>query len=106
MGSPTEFGTLRLQLAGATAYPMLVEITDRSGNVIRSRAVQEAGELSFPWLRPDTYRIRVVFDTNGNGKWDTGSYLERRQPERVAHYPAPVELRANWEKVETFTIRE
>jgi hypothetical protein len=62
--------------------------------------------LEFSWLKPETYRIRVIFDTNDNGKWDTGNFLEHKQPERVLHYPAPIEIRANWEKVETFTIRD
>ncbi|MBC2837995.1 Ig-like domain-containing protein [Robiginitalea sp. SC105] len=106
IGSQNEFGTLRLQLEGAVRYPLVVEVTDRSGKVLRSRYLKEPSPLAFPWLKPETYRVRVVFDENGNGKWDTGNYLEKRQPERVAHYPAPIELRANWEKVETFTIRE
>ena len=47
---------------------------------------------------------RVIFDLNGNGKWDTGNLLKKIQPEKISYYPALIELRANWEKIETFNL--
>jgi len=41
--------------------------------------------------------LKAIYDVNGNGKWDTGNYLEHRQPERVFFYDRPVELRSNWD---------
>ena len=36
-------------------------------------------------------------DTNGNGKWDTGSYKSLTQPEPVYYFPKPLSLKANWD---------
>jgi len=47
---------------------------------------------------------RVIFDENGNGKWDTGNYLQKIQPERISYYPGLIEIRANWEKEENFIL--
>lgn len=104
--SPSEYGILKFSVTGKVNYPILVELTDGKSNRISSRRVVSEEVIEFSWLKPETYRIRVVFDANDNGKWDTGNFLEHRQPERVLHYPAPIEIRANWEKVETFTIRD
>ncbi|MFM1878686.1 MAG: hypothetical protein RLZZ241_1552 [Bacteroidota bacterium] len=102
----SEFGILKFSIDGAVEFPVLVELTDSRSNLIVSKIVNSKDVISFNWLKPETYRIRVIFDKNRNGKWDSGNFLEQRQPERVLHYPAPIEIRANWEKVETFTIQD
>ena len=104
--SPTEYGILKFSISGEVTYPILVELTDTKSKLISSRRMRSEEVLEFTWLKPETYRIRIIFDVNDNGKWDTGNFLEHKQPERVLHYPAPIEIRANWEKVETFTIRD
>ncbi|WP_088339799.1 Ig-like domain-containing protein [Robiginitalea sediminis] len=105
-GAPDEFGTLKMNLEGAVTYPVVAELIDQRDRLIRRVALSEPQTLEFPWLNPGTYRFRIILDANGNGKWDTGKFLEQRQPERVIHFPAPIEMRANWEDVRTFTIRE
>ncbi len=106
VGLPTDFGVLRFSLQGEMRFPLIVELTDNRDKMVRQKILTRAEELEFSWLKPDTYRVRVIFDDNGNGRWDPGNYLAKKQPEQVIYYPAPIEIRANWEKVETFTIRE
>lgn len=106
VGAPADFGVLRFALQGNLRFPLVVELTDNRDKTVRQKILARAEELEFNWLRPDTYRVRVIFDENGNGRWDPGNFLEKKQPELVLYYPAPIEIRANWEKVETFTIRE
>ena len=36
----------------------------------------------------------VLLDANGNGKWDTGDFATRRQPEEVFYYPHKLTLKA------------
>jgi len=53
-------------------------------------------------LKPNTYRIRILIDTNQNGTWDIGSIIERIIPEPVIFYKddegnEEIPLRANWE---------
>ena len=47
---------------------------------------------------------RIIFDSNGNQKWDTGNYLKKIKPEKVSYYPTLIEMRANWEGNETFNL--
>ena len=51
-----------------------------------------------------TVKIRFIEDLNGNGRWDTGSLVERRQPERVGMYvddnnSEEITTKENWELV-------
>jgi hypothetical protein len=104
-GSPADYGNLRLNLQGDTRFPMRIELIDRNNAQVRSAYLEQYGEVAFPSLPPGEYRIRIIFDSNGNGRWDTGNFLQKVQPERVIYYPGTIEMRANWEKVETFTIQ-
>ncbi|MCO5724476.1 Ig-like domain-containing protein [Robiginitalea marina] len=105
-GSPADYGTLRLVLQGKPSFPMIVELIDQKETLARRHYLESFGEVEFTFLPPGNYRIRIIFDSNGNGKWDTGSFLEKIQPEKVIYYPGAIDMRANWEKVETFTIQE
>ncbi len=103
-GGYADFGNLRLNLAGEITYPVIVQLTDEKGKLYREIYVSEAKALDFNTLEPGNYLIRIIFDNNANGKWDTGNYLMKIQPERVTYYPSVIEMRANWEKIETFTV--
>ena len=56
------------------------------------------------YLPPGEYQIRIIKDSNGNGRWDTGNYLKKIQPEEVQYLIAPINVRANWELNETIEI--
>lgn len=56
-------------------------------------------------LPPKKYTIRLIEDRNQNRKWDTGDYLNRRQPEPI--YTKELEqLRANWDLDETIRLSD
>ena len=54
------------------------------------------GKLEFPLLEKGNYRLRVIFDLNGDGKWTTGDFDTHRQPEPVSYYPEEFEIKENW----------
>ena len=103
-GGYADFGNLRLNLAGEITYPIFVQLTDEKGKLYREIYLSEATAIDFNTLEPGNYLIRIIFDSNANGIWDTGNYLKKIQPERVIYYPGVIEMRANWEKIETFTV--
>lgn len=103
-GSYADYGNLSLNLAGEVTYPLIIELLTDRGEIRRTAMASESQTFEFNNLEPGNYRLRVIFDANGNGKWDTGSYLGKIQPERISYYPDLIEMRANWEKIETFII--
>ncbi len=47
-------------------------------------------------LNPGKYEMVIFEDVNGNGIWDSGNWLERKQPEAFRKIPIE-EVRANWD---------
>lgn len=64
------------------------------------------GHADFYYLRPGNYYLRVFYDTNGNGKWDTGNFSEHRQPESVFYCPEKIVVRANWDTEQAWSPKE
>ncbi|KSA13116.1 Ig-like domain-containing protein [Maribacter dokdonensis] len=103
--SLADYGNLTLNLNGnSIVYPIIVQLTNEKGELQREIYATEPQVYTFDNLNPGKYQARVIFDLNGNGKWDTGNLLKKIQPEKISYYPALIELRANWEKIETFNL--
>ena len=100
-----DFGNLRMTIASEVEnYPLLVQLTDEKGETKQEIYATVPKIFEFNNIEPSKYRVRIIFDANGNGQWDTGNYIKRIQPERVSYYPDLIEVRANWELEQTFTI--
>ncbi len=65
--------------------------------VINEKRITENGKVTFDYLKPDKYRIKFIFDKNGNGKWDTGSNQDKYQPEWVTYLNEVLKVKGNWE---------
>lgn len=98
----SDYGTLQLQLEGLIEFPLIVELVDDKFKVVASKYLTKNESVFFDYLEPKNYFLRLIFDTNGNEKWDSGNYLKKLQPEKVIYYPSSIEIRANWSINETF----
>lgn len=106
VGSYADYGNLRVSISGNVSYPLIVQLTNEQGEIQRELLATVPKTFEFNNLEPGKYMIRVIFDDNGNGIWDTGSYLKKLQPEKVIYYPDVIDVRANWELEQTFTITD
>ncbi len=80
-----------------------VELLNASDDVVRiSPVINSTAE--FMYLMPGTYYARLFKDRNGNGKYDTGKYDEKRQPEEVYYYPKKLVLKKNWDVEQPWNI--
>ena len=48
-------------------------------------------------LEKGAYIFKAYFDSNNNGKWDTGELQKKIQPEKIQIYNEPFQARQNWE---------
>ncbi|MFP2995570.1 Ig-like domain-containing protein [Spongiivirga sp. MCCC 1A20706] len=100
-----DFGTLKVTLKEVESYPIIIQVTNESEEVVDELFVnEEAASYYFDQLDPATYFIRIIYDNNGNGTWDTGNYLKKIQPERIIYNPTPLEVRANWDWTQELTM--
>ncbi len=95
-----EYSTLRVKVEPFDTTVM-IQVLDEKDQPIRTERATSKGTL-FKHLAPKSYYLRMFLDKNGDGKWTTGDYLTRRQPEPVFYFSNKLTLRANWDFEETF----
>ena len=100
-----QFGNVRVKVVNAV-YPLIIQLTDDKGVVKYEKFATEPRLFDFRYINPSTYYLRVISDSNGNKQLDSGSYLERRQPERISYYPELVDARAGWDLVYDFILEK
>ena len=105
-GSYADYGNLRIRLEGAVTYPIILQLIEPKGKMVRSIISEEDMLYEFNLLEPKKYLLRVIFDANANHRWDTGNFLENIQPEKIVYFPSEIEVRANWELEQVFPIEE
>ncbi len=81
-----ELSSLSAEISGVDGS-YVVELVDENRKKVFFRYIIKTDTtLAFPYLKAGKYSIRVTQDKNGNGQIDTGSLLERKQPEKVLMY--------------------
>jgi len=100
-----EYGHLYIALQGVdtTAF---VELLNASDSPVRKAKVRDDGGALFMDLAPGKYYARLIIDENENGKWDTGNYAEKRQPEEVYYCPTVFDIRNNFQIEHTWNVLE
>ncbi|MBK9390563.1 MAG: hypothetical protein IPN68_10320 [Bacteroidetes bacterium] len=77
---------------------MIIQLLDKTEkNLIREAKRNGDGKVEFPLLEPGNYRAKIIFDTDGNGKWTTGDFTKGRMPEAVSYYSKEIEVKAKFE---------
>lgn len=99
-----DYGNLSLSVKGIG--DMIVELLDESGKVLRDKRITGNDMVKFHNLKPMKYRIRVISDSNANGKWDGGNFASQTQPEQVLYLDKTLDIRANWDFEEEITVEQ
>jgi len=76
---------------------MIIQLLDKTEKLIRETKRIGAGKVEFALLEPLTYRAKVIFDTDSNGKWTPGDFSKSILPEAVSYYPKEIEVKAKFE---------
>lgn len=83
----------------------IIELIDELGiKILEQSIITENQKISFVNILEGKYRIRVIYDTNKNGRWDSGKLDEKRMPEKIWYYDKTFNIRPNWEQEETIKI--
>jgi uncharacterized protein (DUF2141 family) len=93
-------GTILIEGLTPTDIDFIIEILDTRNKVLRR--VPNTKKITINYLRPETYKIRLVKDINKNGRWDPGNINMNEPPEPTIYYlnsdkKPEVPVRANWE---------
>jgi uncharacterized protein (DUF2141 family) len=91
-----DYGEISLSIQNPEKIPVIIQLTDVNDATVAQETSSDNKTISFKYLIPKKYKIRIIYDTNNNGKWDTGNYLQKKQPETVEYFPGTQEIRPNW----------
>lgn len=99
------YGKIILTVSGLND-PAIVQLlaNNKEEKVLQKIQVLEDGKIEFPFLKPEKYILRLIIDSNKNGKWDTGFLASQLQPEKVVYYPKVIKIRSNFEYKESWEI--
>lgn len=100
-----DYGNIILNLKNVKRFPILVELTNKKGDVVLASQYSE-GEtrLVFDLVEPNSFTIRVVYDDNKNKVYDAGNFLKKEYAEEVFYYQSEFDVRANWDRDETVDL--
>lgn len=90
------YASLLITINGMSGKHLLVNLLDKSGNVVKTDTVDN-GQAEFYYLKEGDYYVSLIIDANHNGKWDTGDYDLKLQPEQVYFYPEKITCKAKWD---------
>lgn len=100
----SDYGNLTMVLENVESFPIIVELVDQNYKLIEKVILTELKDIAFTTLNTGKYYVRLIDDKNSNGIWDTGSFLENIQPETITYYPSLIDIKANWDLIETFKL--
>ncbi len=96
-----EYGTFQINIPSLAGKHLICELLE-SGDKTAKVVTTDNGKAKFEYLNEKEYYLKVIVDSNGNGKWDTGKYDDLLQPEQVYYYPKEIKCRAKWDISETW----
>ena len=75
----------------------IIQLLRSDEKLVREIKMDQDGKAEFPYLEKGMYRLKIIYDLNGDGKWTTGDFVSGRQPEPVSFMPMEIEIKENWE---------
>jgi hypothetical protein len=99
------YGSIALEVTVPdTAKSYIVEWLNEENAVLRTDILTRNKTLNYVRYPTAKYKVRVIYDENKNGIWDTGNVKQRRQPELIWTFDRELTLRPNWDLEEKLII--
>lgn len=99
----SDYGALKARLVNLDTVQRVVLLFYKADKLDQAKPALSK-EVNFELFNPGEYEIRVLYDSNGNGKWDTGNYWTKRQPEKIISFPKKHNIRPNWDNEITLEL--
>jgi len=93
---PEHYGKIIVNM-GETQSNKILQLLGTKEEVLREKTLQNNSVVEFELVPPGEYTMKLIFDENNNGKWDTGNYLKHKHAEKVIFNDSPINVRSNWD---------
>jgi len=99
LDKPENYSQLTLNITVPdTGRAYIVELLNSQQTVIRKTIIHENSSIVYKNFITSKYYVRVIYDDNNNGKWDSGNVKRKIQPEHIWADKEVITLRPNWEQ--------
>jgi hypothetical protein len=99
------YGSISIKISVPdTSKTYLVQWLNERKELLRQNSIRKNTILNYVRYPTAKYQIRIIYDDNKNGEWDTGNLRERRQPEKSWNFEKTIALRPNWDLEENVVI--
>ena len=96
VNNESAYGSLKLRFVNIDMNKNPVILFYNNEQLSESKPLTDK-DMYFKLFHPGEYEIRVLYDDNKNGVWDTGNYKKHKQPERVILLKNKIPVKANWD---------
>lgn len=96
----SEYGNINLTLkAASTEEHYIFQLLHGEGPPVKeiSFSGSEEKKIKLENIPAGTYKVMVVEDRNRNGKWDTGDFKTKTQPEKIYTFQDSYALKGGWD---------
>ena len=101
--SEGDYGSIRLRFANIDLTKKPVLLLLQNNDIVEAIPLIRE-ELFRKLYKPGDYELRILYDENGNGFWDTGNYHLKKQPEKVVRIPKNITIKRNWDNEVNITL--
>jgi uncharacterized protein (DUF2141 family) len=91
-----EYGSLAFKITNFDSTLQPIILLKQAGNIIFKKELEKENQ-KIKLMPPGDYDIEILFDLNKNGKWDTGNYWKKLQPERIIPRNQKLNIKPNVE---------
>ncbi len=91
-----DFGNLHIDFISSNDSVNYLFQLRKGENTIEEFSLASSEVKDFKHIQPGKYNLRIIEDSNGNGRWDSGDWFEKRQAEKIKIIEVE-EIRANWD---------
>jgi len=97
LDKPENYGKLILNVTVPDTGQYVVQLLNSNDVEVHSDIITKTTKLVYDNYYTTKYRIKVIYDTNHNGKWDTGNVKKGIQAENIWLFKKDIPLRYNFD---------
>lgn len=90
--------TFNISVPDTTKAYILEVLNEKKDRIVTTQKIVKNSKFALSNYRVGTYNVRIVYDENRNGIWDTGNVKAGTQPEKTWIMPGDFPVRANWDR--------
>lgn len=94
------YSSLRIKLQVPVEQNWIIQLYNSKGQLVSERiftSVNTTNEILFDKVSADQYSLKLISDSNKDGRYTPGKYSGKSFPEKVYNYSPVIKILADWE---------